>query len=122
MKKQRLFLTAAALSLGFSAIPAFAASSSGDIKGGASGSAATQLNCNDLKGPARATCLQQQKNTARTPGRSEDSTSREGGRTPGRSEDAASRTGTPPGKFESNPAGAPAAGGAPKDRGSSPRK
>ena len=122
MINQRLLLAAAALSLGFSAIPALAASSSGDTKSGVSGSTAKQLNCEGLKGPARITCLQEQKNTARTPGRSEDSASREGGRTPGRSEDSASRTGTPPGKFESNPAGAPAAGGTPKSSGSSPKK
>jgi hypothetical protein len=122
MRKQQVLLTAAALSLGLSAIPALAASSSGDTKAGAGGSAATQLNCNDLKGPARDTCLEQQKNTARTPGRSEGSASREAGQTPGRSDDAASRTGTPPGKFDSSPAGAPAAGGAPKDSTSSPKK
>jgi hypothetical protein len=55
----------------------------------------------------------QQSPTARTPGRSEDSASREGGRTPGQSEDSASRTGVPPGQRDSGTMGAPAAGGTP---------
>jgi hypothetical protein len=57
MINQRLLLAAAALSLGFSAIPALAASSSGDTKSGVSGSTAKQLNCEGLKGPARIPCL-----------------------------------------------------------------
>ena len=107
MRKQRLLFSAAALSLGFSALPALAASSGGDTKSGAASSAAKQLDCKDLKGSALATCLQQQQNTPRTPGRSEES---------------ASRTGTPPGKIDSGPLGAPAAGGTPKDIGSSSKK
>jgi len=107
MKNQRVLLAAAALSLGFSAIPALAASSSGDAKSGVSGSTAKQQSCEGLKGPALNTCLQQQKNAARTPGRSEDS---------------ASRTSTPPGKMDPSPMGAPAAGGTPKGSGSSTKK
>ena len=107
MKKQQLLLSAAALALGFSAIPALAASSSGDTKGGAVSSTAKQLDCKGLKGPAHETCLQHQKNAARTPGHSEDS---------------ASRTGTPPGKMDPSPMGAPAAGGTPKGSSSSPKK
>ena len=122
MKNQRLLLAVAAFSLGFSAIPALAAASSGDTKSGVKGSAAKQQSCEGLKGPALNTCLQQQKNAARTLGRSEDSASREGGRTPGRSEDSASRTGTPPGKMDPSPMGAPAAGGTPKGSSSSPKK
>jgi hypothetical protein len=51
----------------------------------------------------------------RSPGRSGESASREGGRTPGKSEDSASRTGVPPahGKRDANEQGAPAAGGSP---------
>jgi hypothetical protein len=54
---------------------------------------------------------QQQSPTARTPGRSEDAASREGGRTPGRSEESASRTGVPPGKSDTGTMSAPGAGG-----------
>ena len=112
MTKHQLLITAAAMSLGFSAM-SFAASSGGDTSPAASSSTPAQ-KCAGLKGPAFDTCIQQQSNTARTPGRSEDSASREGGRTPGRSEDSASRTGTAPGSTNSAPMGAPAAGGAPK--------
>jgi hypothetical protein len=129
MKKQQLLLSAAALALGFSAIPALAASSNDDTKSGAGSSTAKQLECKGLKGTALDTCLQQQKNTARPPGRSEDAAARKGSRTPGHSEDAASRkggstpgrsevsasrTGEPPGKIDSSPKGAPAASGTSK--------
>lgn len=114
MTKQRLLIAAAALSLGFSAA-SFAATASGGASGSASSDARMNTNkCADLTGPARDTCIQQQLNTARTPGRSESSTSREGSRTPGRSEDSASRTGTAPGPMNPSPMGAPSAGGMPK--------
>lgn len=109
MMKKRFLLAAAALSLGFSALPAFAQSPAGDTpdKMGVQ-------NCDNLKGAAREKCLQRQE-TPRTPGRSEGAASREGGKTPGRSEDAASRTGVPPGQAEKD-LPAPAAGGAPKGK------
>lgn len=112
MTKLQLLTAAAAISLGFSAI-SFAASPGGDTPRGMSGDTPVQ-KCEGLTGAARTTCMQQQLNTPRTPGRSEDATSREGGRTPGRSEDSASRTGEPPGRFESTPMGPPAAGGSPR--------
>ena len=115
MIRQRLFITAAALALGFSVSPVLAASSGGDAPGKAGASKAAQLDCEKLKGAARETCLKEQ--ATRTPGRSEGAAAREGGNTPGKSEDAASRTGIPPGKFDSSPAGSPAAGGSSKDKG-----
>jgi len=121
MKKQHLLIAAVAISLGLPAI-SFAATASGGASGSVSGDARMNTRCDDLKGPARETCLRRQSNTARTPNRSEDAVSREGGRTPGRSEDSASRTGTPPGSMNSSPMGAPAAGGMPKDSGGSRSK
>jgi hypothetical protein len=120
MKRQRLLVSVAAISFGLSALPVLAASSSGDTKGGPGGSATARQSCENLKGPAREACLKRQ--SPGTPGRSEDSASREDGRTPGRSEDSASRTGMPPRKFDSAPMGAPAAGGAPKGGGGSSTK
>lgn len=136
MNKQAILVAVAAISLGVSAI-SFGATPRGDIsgsgavsgdvnKGGVSGSGsasgsvsggAAAQGCEGMIGSARDNCLRS--NTARTPGRSEDAASREGGRTPGRSEDSASRTGTPPGQFNSSPMGSPAAGGMNKDEGSS---
>jgi len=82
--------------------------------GSSAGTTSSTTSCEGLSGSARQSCMQQQQSpTARTPGRSEDSASREGGRTPGRSEDSASRTGVPPGQRDSGTMGAPAAGGTP---------
>jgi hypothetical protein len=113
MIKQRFLLAAAVLSLGFTALPALAQSSSSDTNRGASGTMNKQ-NCEGLIGAARDACLKGQI-TPSTPGRSEDAASREGGRTPGNSENAASRTGVPPGLAD-QPTGA---GGTavPKDKG-----
>ena len=98
MMKQRFLIAAAALSLGFTALPAFAQSSGGDMAK-PSGSMTKKEDCDQLQGTARTACLNGQI-TPSTP------------RTPGRSEDAASRTGVPPGQVPD--VGAPAAGGAPK--------
>lgn len=107
MMKKRFVLAAAAISLGFSALPAFAQSPPGDKPGKGSGTTVAQQDCEKLKGPARDACLKEQ--LPRTPGRSEDAAAREGDRTPGRSEDAAARTGVPPAHGKDLPA--PAAGG-----------
>jgi hypothetical protein len=115
MMKKRFVLAAAAISLGFSALPAFAQSPPGDKPAKGGGTTVAQQDCTKLKGPAREACLKEQ--LPRTPGRSEDAAAREGGRTPGRSEDAAARTGVPPGQAEKSDAGAPAAGGTPKGEG-----
>ena len=108
MMKHRFLLAAAALSLGFTALPALAQSPSGDM----AGTPSAKQNCDALVGAAKDACLKGQI-TPGTPGRSEDAASREGGRTPGRSEDSASRTGVPPGQIDKD-LPAPAAGGAPK--------
>ena len=118
MIKQRFLFAAAALSLGFSAIPAFAQSPGGDTPSKAGGSATKQA-CADLKGAAREACLQRQ--LPRTPGRSEGAAAREGGNAPGRSDEATSRTGVPPAKPDI-PLDPTAAGGKPKAGGSSPAK
>jgi hypothetical protein len=99
MMKQRFLLAAAALSLGFTALPAFAQSPGGDATRGAS---EAMKKCNDLAGAAREACLKGE--ISPTPA------------TPGRSEDSASRTGVPPGQVNKD-LPAPAAGGAPKDKG-----
>ena len=112
--KQRFLIAAAALSLGFTALPAFAQSSGGDMAK-PSGTMSKKEDCDQLQGTARTACLKGEITPSpRTPGRSEDAAAREGGRTPGRSEDSASRTGVPPGQIDKN-LPAPAAGGAPKD-------
>jgi hypothetical protein len=118
MKKQRILIAAAAISLGISAI-SFAATPGGSPGGSANSDSRMKTECDDLSGPARDTCIQQQQNIARTPGRSEDAASRQGGRTPGQSEDSASRSGTPPGQFNQSPMGTPASGIMPKDSGNS---
>ena len=112
MMKQRFLVAAAALALGFAAIPAFAQSSGGDMS--KPGSTSNKQDCDKLEGAAKTACLSGQI-TPSTPGRSEDAAAREGGRTPGKSESSASRTGVPPGLAD-QPTGA---GGtaAPKDKG-----
>lgn len=103
--KHQLLAVATAVSLAFPVVSLAADS--------ARGTTGSTTSCEGLSGSARESCMQRQSPTARTPGRSEDAASREGGRTPGQSEDSASRTGVPPGQRDSGTMGAPAAGGTP---------